>query len=113
MRRAVFEEVEGLDEENLAIAYNDVDLCLRIQEKGYRILWTPYAELYHHESASLGAPDAPERRKQFLEESAYIKTRWKNVIEQDPFYNQNLSLRGGDFSLAFPPRLRKPWQLGE
>lgn len=113
MRRTVFEEVGGLDEENLAVAYNDVDLCLRIQEKGYRILWTPYAELYHHESASLGAPDSPERRKQFLEESAYIKTRWKNVIEQDPFYNPNLSLKGGDFSLAFPPRLRKPWQLGE
>ncbi len=113
MRRAVFEEVGGFDEENLAIAYNDVDLCLRIQEKGYRILWTPYAELYHHESASLGSPEAPERRKQFLKESEYIKTRWKNVIEQDPFYNQNLTLRGGDFSLAFPPRLRKPWQLGE
>jgi len=113
MRRVVFEEVGGLDEENLAIAYNDVDLCLRIQEKGYRILWTPYAELYHHESASLGSPDSLERHKQFLEESEYIKTRWKNVIEQDPFYNPNLSLRGGDFSLAFPPRLRKPWRFDE
>lgn len=113
MRRAIFEEIGGFDEDNLAVAYNDVDLCLRIQKKGYRILWTPYAELYHHESTSLGPPEAPERRKQFLKEMAYIKTRWKDIIEQDPFYNQNLTLGGGDFSLAFPPRLRKPWRDGE
>ena len=113
MRRAIFKETGGFDEENLAVAYNDVDLCLRIQEKGYRILWTPYAELYHHESASLGPPEAPERRKQFLKEIAYIKTRWKDIIEQDPFYNPNLTLGCGDFSLAFPPRLRKPWRDGE
>jgi O-antigen biosynthesis protein len=113
MRRAVFEEVGGFDEENLAIAYNDVDLCLRIQEKRYRILWTPYAELYHHESASLGPPEAPERRKQFLKEMTYIKTRWKDIVEQDPFYNPNLTLACSNFSLAFPPRLRKPWQVGK
>jgi GT2 family glycosyltransferase len=110
LRRTVFEEVGGFDEINLPIAYNDVDLCLRIQEKGYRILWTPYAELYHYESASLGPPTSPERLTQFLRESAYLKSRWRNFIAHDPFYSPNLTLNGGDFSLAFPPRVRKPWQ---
>ncbi len=111
LRRPVFDEVEGFDEENLAIAFNDVDLCLRIQEKGYRILWTPYAELYHHESATLGRPKSPERREQFLREIAYMKTRWNSMIAHDPFYNPNLVLIGGEVSFAFPPRLRKPWRI--
>ena len=110
LRRTVFEKIKGFDEKNLPVTYNDVDLCLRIQEKGYRILWTPYAELYHHESATLGSPKSPERFEQFLKEAEYLKTRWSQLIQHDPFYSPNLTLSSGDFSLAFPPRLRKPWQ---
>ncbi len=110
LRRTVFEEVGGFDEVNLPIAYNDVDLCLRIQEKGYRILWTPYAELYHHESATLGQPKTPQRLAQFLRESTYLKTRWRDFIVHDPFYSPNLILSSGNFALAFPPRVHKPWQ---
>ncbi len=62
LRKAVFEEVGGLNEEHLAIAFNDVDLCLKVREAGYRNLWTPYAELYHHESISRGADDNAKKR---------------------------------------------------
>lgn len=110
LRRQVFDEVGGFDEENFAIAFNDVDLCLRLRKRKYRIMWTPYAELYHHESASLGLPETPERRDRFIKEATYLKTHWGNVLAHDPYYNPNLTLDGGDFSLAFPTRALKPWE---
>ena len=113
LRRAIFNEIGGFDEENLPVTYNDVDLCLRIQERGYRILWTPYAELYHYESATLGHPKSPERLEQFMKEATYFKTRWSKMIDHDPFYSPNLTLNGSTFSVAFPPRLRKPWQIDQ
>lgn len=112
MRKSVFEEVGGFDEEAFAIAFNDVDLCLRVGRAGYRVVWTPYAELIHHESASLGQPDKGPRRRQFAAEAEALRTRWGAVIADDPFYNPNLTLKGGDFSLAFPPRAPKPWLSG-
>ena len=110
MRRAVFAEVGGLDEINLPVAYNDVDLCLRIQVKGYRILWTPYAELYHLESASRGADTKAENIVRFKQAAEYLKSAWGHVLSNDPYYNPNLTLEREDFSLAFPPRSRKPWK---
>jgi GT2 family glycosyltransferase len=62
LRRDVFDEVSGYDSYNLAVAFNDVDLCIRMFKKGYYNLWSPYAELYHHESASRGAEDTPEKQ---------------------------------------------------
>lgn len=111
LRKAVFVEVGGLDETNLAVAYNDVDLCLRLMEKGYRNLWTPNAELYHHESASRGAEDGPEKQARFQQEIAYMKERWHPLLLRDPAYNPNLALDRESFTLAFPPRVQKPWAI--
>jgi GT2 family glycosyltransferase len=110
VRRSVFEEVGGFDEAHLAIAYNDVDLCLRLRERGYRTLWTPYAELYHVESASRGYEDTPAKRERFEREVAYMRRRWNGTLAYDPAYNPNLSLTGESFTLGFPPRVEKPWR---
>ena len=110
MPKAVYREVGPLDEENLAVAYNDIDLCLRIREKGYRIVWTPHAELYHHESLTRGSDLDPENLERFNWEIYQMKRRWGAILERDPYYNPNLSLRLPDFNLAFPPRVTKPWR---
>jgi GT2 family glycosyltransferase len=109
LRKQVFEEACGLDAQNLPVAFNDVDFCLRLGERGYRILWTPHAELYHLESASLGLGTAPARLPQFMKETAYLKSRWGHLLPFDPYYNINLTLDGELFSLALPPRASKPW----
>lgn len=105
IRKNVFREVGGLDEENLAIAFNDIDFCLRVREAGYRNLFTPYALLYHHESLSRGAEDTPEKIQRFAREVRYMKKRWGNVLLTDPAYSPNLTLDRDDFSLAMPPRI--------
>jgi GT2 family glycosyltransferase len=110
MRRAVFQELGGFDEAAFAVAFNDVDLGLRLNEAGYGVVWTPYAELFHHESASLGAPDSDERRERFDRECHNLIARWHATLGDDPHYNPNLTLTGGDFSPSFPPRARKPWR---
>ena len=94
LRRAVFDEVGGLDEQGLAVAFNDVDLCVRIREAGYRVLWTPFAELYHLESASRGEDASPEKARRFAGEIATMKRRWGEVLLHDPFYSPWLSLEG-------------------
>ena len=99
VRKSVFEEVGGLDEKNLTIAFNDVDLCLKVREAGYRNLWTPYAELYHHESVSRGHEDSPEKIARFQSEIAFMKEKWGNKLSVDPFYNENLTRDREDFSL--------------
>ena len=109
MRRDVFLEIGGFDEIQFAIAYSDVDLGLRLTRAGYRVIWTPYAELYHHESATLGPPKSPQRRAQFERECRNLQSRWQSAIDNDPFYNPNLTILGGDFSLGVQPRVRKPW----
>jgi len=93
IRRDVFEQVGGMNEADLPVAYNDVDLCLRIIEAGYRVLWTPYAELYHHESATRGIDDTPEKIARFMRETSYMESRWQSWLEADPAYNPNLSLK--------------------
>ena len=109
LRRAVFEEAGRLDETNLAVAFNDVDLCLRIRELGYLIVWTPYAQLFHVESASRGPDNVRAQRACFHRETEYMRRRWGSVLTNDPYYNPNLTLERKDFSLAFPPRVRRPW----
>lgn len=108
MRREVFEEVGGLDADNLAVAFNDVDLSLRIREAGYRVVWTPYAELIHHESATRGSDNAPQHRERFAREIAYMRERWGEVLDADPFYSPNFDLSDGNFHLA-APRRRRAW----
>lgn len=99
VRKSVFDEVGGLNEANLAVAYNDVDLCIKVREAGYRNLWTPYAALYHHESISRGADDTPEKRARWLSEYAYMRKTWGELLDSDPAYNPNLTLVHEDFSL--------------
>lgn len=104
MRREVFEACGGFDEHNLKVAFNDVDLCLKAGELGYRILWTPYAELYHLESASRGADDSPKKFLLLQKELAYMRKRWGHRLHADPCYNPNLTVQYEDYSLAWPPR---------
>lgn len=105
VRKGIFDQVSGLDEKNLKIAFNDVDFCLRLQEAGYINVWTPHAELYHHESATRGLEDTPQKKERFSNEVMYIKSRWPN-IEIDYAYNPNLTLDHEDFGLAWPPRTK-------
>ena len=88
----------------LQVAYNDLDFCLRVRGAGYRNLWTPYAELYHHESASRGSDMEGAKRERFDREVALVMSRWSSVIDADPAYNLNLAATGHTFDLAFPPR---------
>lgn len=103
IRRSVFEEVGGWDE-SLAVAFNDVDFCLRLNELGYRNVWTPFAELYHYESATRGYENTPEKRARFRDEVETMKRRWGATLLNDAAYNPNLSLDSVHFELAFPPR---------
>jgi GT2 family glycosyltransferase/cephalosporin hydroxylase len=112
MQKIVFDKIGGFNERDLAITYSDVDLCLRIREAGYRIVWTPHAELYHHESVSRGIDTDPDNIERFKSEVAYMLRRWGNILDRDPYYNPNLRLDGRAFDLAFPPRVKKPWQCG-
>ena len=103
-RRALFEELGGFDEEHLAIAYNDVDYCLKVRAAGLRVVWTPHAELLHHESATRGSDVAPEKVERFRREQSSFVERWAGVVANDPAYNPNLSAANDRYELAFPPR---------
>ena len=92
-RRDVFEEIGGFDEERLPVAFNDVDLCLKMRRAGYLIVYTPFATLYHHESAS-------RRRSVEALETGVMRERWPEYLERDPYYNPNLSRERADFSLG-------------
>jgi GT2 family glycosyltransferase len=109
IRREAYLEVGGLDE-SLAVAFNDVDFCLRVRQKGLRNLWTPFATLLHHESKSRGADDTRAKRRRFQDEEQRMLARWGEALRNDPAYNPNLTLEAADFSLAWPPRVRKPWE---
>lgn len=106
MRRSLFDELGGLDESHLAVAYNDIDFCLRVREAGLRVIYTPHARLLHRHSASRGSDIRPERLASFTWEREYMRTRWAPVIFDDPFFNPNLSLSGKRGRLATSPRPR-------
>ena len=105
IRKDTFRQVGGLSEEKLRVGFNDIDFCLKVHAAGYRNLWTPFAEFYHHESASRGLEDTPEKQLRFRQEVEYMLARWGSFLRQDPAYNPNLTLEHEDFSLAAPPRL--------
>ncbi|WP_161575406.1 glycosyltransferase [Beggiatoa leptomitoformis] len=110
MRKEVYFAVNGLDAVNLRVAFNDVDFCLRVREKlGLWNVWTPYAELYHHESISRGKEDTPEKIQRFQSEMDYMKQQWEHSYlgepPNDPAYNPNLTVVSEDFALAWPPRV--------
>jgi|GEM_PF-965881 len=105
VRKEVFEKAGGFDETNLAISFNDIDFCLRLKAASLKNVWTPYANLLHHESASRGHQRAPEEQAQFVREATFMQEKWGFELLHDPFYNPNLSLNLPGFELAVPPRL--------
>jgi glycosyltransferase involved in cell wall biosynthesis/SAM-dependent methyltransferase len=138
LRRSVYLEVGGLDEDNFPVAFNDVDFCLRIGARGYAIVWTPHAELYHLESATRGADlgserltrlerDAEQLQRRWgtvLRSDPYyeqeriaadapageqLQRRWRSILSCDPYYNPNCSILAAHFEPGFPPRRPKPW----
>lgn len=109
IRKDRFLEVGGFNERALPVAFNDVDLCCKLLRAGYRNLWTPFAELYHHESATRGVEDTPEKKARFQSEIDYMMDTWGELLMADPAYNPNLTLVGEDFSLAYLSRTSKSW----
>jgi GT2 family glycosyltransferase len=111
LRKAVFDALGGLDENHLAVDYNDIDFCLRIRSAGYRVVWTPHAQLYHHESATRGQRRPPEQQQRYDSEVAFMQSTWGPWLHNDPAYNPNLNLRRTDFLLAEQPRVNliEPW----
>ena len=105
VRKSVYLEANGLDE-NLPVDYNDVDFCLRLNGLGYRNVWTPYAELYHHEHGTRGKAPNPKRAAQLSKDMIYMRERWGDHLVQDPKYNPNLDLDVA-YRLSFPPRLKE------
>jgi len=111
VRRSVFAQVGGF-RELLKVDYNDVDLCLRVRQAGWRILWMPSVELIHHESVSIGTDASSDRAKSRSFETTWMLENWSAQLISDPFYNPNLSLiRGLEWQPAFPPRVRRPWKF--
>ena len=99
MKRDVFDEVGGFTEE-LKIAFNDVDLCLKVRDKGMLVVYDPFAEGYHDESLSRGSEDTEEKRRRFQSEIEYMRCNWIDILKNgDPYYNKNLSLKRWDYSL--------------
>ena len=99
----------GLEQKRLKVAFNDVDYCLRVREAGYRVVYTPFAELVHYESESRGADLSPKQRRRGFREAQYMRKRWAAVMMNDPFYNPNLNYYRCDFSLDPAPVVKKPW----
>ena len=99
VKRTAFEEVGGLSEE-LQVAFNDIDFCMKLRKAGYLIVYNPYAELYHYESKSRGLEDTPEKVARFNREISVFEKRWPDILRNgDPYYNPNLTLKSQDFSL--------------
>ena len=105
-----FERLGGLDEEHLAVAYNDVDLCLKARKIGLRVVFTPHARLVHHESVSRGFDDDPAGKERLAGEAAVMRKRWGDLLDVDPAYSPNLTLTGRNFTLAQHPRVPPPWR---
>ena len=98
LRKDVWEKTGGLDED-FEVSYNDIDLCLKIREAGYLIVWTPFAELYHYESKSRGRDITPKMRKIYDREAKLFRKRWAEFLGKgDPYYNTNLSLSRLDYA---------------
>lgn len=99
VRKEAWEKAGGFTEQ-LAVAFNDVDLCLKIRELGYLVVYNPDVEMYHYESRTRGPEDTEEKRRRFQTEIEYMRTRWIKYLKGgDPYYNCNLSLKQWDYSI--------------
>lgn len=108
MRRRVFEEVGGIEEHTLQVTWSDVDLCLRVQRAGYRVVWTPHALLYHIEQATRGSDETAEARPRVRRELDYMRRTWGSRLDFDPFFSPNLEPCEGQPRLATVPRTSAP-----
>ena len=105
-RKSVWEDLGGMNEVELGVAYNDVDYCLRAKrDLDLATTWTPYAKLVHHESVSRGYEVTDEQKARMERESGYMSQQWGSVIDRDPYFNANLSKFDPRFNLAWPPRV--------
>lgn len=102
--RRVFEEIKGFDEKNFADGLYDIDFCLRVREKNYRIVWTPYAQFVQMQDSTTEKVLTRRNAPEFM----FFKKKWNYLVKSDPFYSPNFSLQA-NFSIALPPRLKKPW----
>lgn len=107
VRREAWESVGGLDERELKVTFNDVDLCLRISQAGWRVIWTPYAKLSHVDAATRGPDTDANNARRSSRERAAFSVRWRDHLLNDPYYSPNLSLETSDCSLAWPPRVER------
>ena len=99
-RREIYEEVGFMDEELFKVAFNDVDFCLKILEKNYRVVYNPYVELIHYESKTRGYEDTEEKKERFEKEKSNFQNKWKYILEKpDPYYNTNFSRENGNFTI--------------
>ncbi len=103
IKKSIYLEVGGLDEQ-FKVTFNDIDFCLRVREAGYRNVWTPYAEMIHHESATRGLETTPQKTAQAERESMLMASRWGDLLNKDPAYSLNLSIETEDLRIAWPPR---------
>ncbi len=111
LRRSVYFEVGQLDAQHLRVAFNDIDLCLRIGDFGYRIVWTPYAELLHLESISRGHEDTPEKQARFRREWLHMRKVWQEMLEVgDPFHNPNVKFSVQGTEIPASPRREPSWR---
>jgi GT2 family glycosyltransferase len=109
VRAELFRAAGGLDADNLPVAFNDVDFCLRLRRRGLRTILTPEAKLVHHESATRGLDRRTELVRRLRKEEAVMRARWGTELDYDAAYNPNLTLANPSASVAFPPRAGKPW----
>jgi GT2 family glycosyltransferase len=105
VRREAFEAIGGFDETNLSAAFHDVDLCFRLAENGWRVAWTPFAEMIHYQAPDRPAENAAANEERLARELRYLRSRWGKLLELDPAYNGNLSLAHETLPLAWPPRV--------
>jgi glycosyltransferase involved in cell wall biosynthesis len=109
VKKNLFHAVGGFNETDLRVAFNDIDLCLKLRRMSLLNVWTPFALLIHHESPSRGRDTEPENRARFQREAEWMRQTWGPFLEDDPYLNPNFSLDNGFFNLAFPPRRKKKW----
>lgn len=117
VKKNLYQALDGLDERNLPVALNDVDFCLRLREQGYLNVFTPYCELYHHESRSRGLENTPDKQARFQQEICYLRQRHAALFTRgDPYYSPHLPLDRETFGLRFRQlrpmafALRNEWQ---
>lgn len=108
--RDLYLQLGGLNERWLPVAFNDVDYCLRVRRAGYKVVFTPHARLYHHESVSRGKDRGWRKEFRAWREVRYMRWKWRAEMKNDPFYNPNFSYLRADFALSPAPNVRRPWR---